>query len=195
MMKGLVALVMLDIAKEKPWAHMLLEKNKSLGYNMHTHVPALVNHEPLEILLVLDRVNEILAGCRIETDCQKYYFLEDGGNAYADQVIKERGSELGILALNVPRQRSEIIKEMHRDRDDMQELARDLQRPFRGTHLAVVAKDNDLIKTYLMRRACDIARFGVKVADITFPQPALKEMSTVLILTAQLLPRSTTIGV
>jgi hypothetical protein len=192
---ALVALVMLDIAIEKPWLHMLHEKNKSLAYNMRTHVPALVGHEPLEIMLVLDRLNEILAGCKIETDCGKYYFLEDGGNAYAEQEAKEYGSKSGILALNVPRQRSEIIKEMGNDRDDMQGLARYMQSPLRAPDLAAVSKDNELIKTYLMRRACDIARYGVKVADITFPQPTLKETSTSFMLTWQPQPGFKTIGV
>src|SRR4051812_41018818 len=37
-----------------------------------------------------------------------------------------------------------------------------------------VSEINCLLEiTYLMARACDIARYGKKVADITFPQPSL----------------------
>ena len=53
----------------------------------------------------------------------------------------------------------------------MQELERDGERK---RALYKLSGDNELVALYFKRRACDIARYGLRVADRTFPQPTVR---------------------
>jgi hypothetical protein len=61
-----------------------------------------------------------------------------------------------------------------RQYDDLGILKEELERYPRKSELYALTENNALVIAYLQRRACDIARFGRDIADLTFPQPTLR---------------------
>src|SRR5207249_7613534 len=75
--------------------------------------------------------------------------------------------------------------ELQKNRDDLQ-LFREgtyqkrdwyLQKMEEGKHWWYTESE-ELIRKYLQCRACDIARYGEKVAELTFPQPTIEGATT-----------------
>ncbi len=148
------------------------------GYNM-LYLPAVENREPIEIALTLERLSALVDEfnnnnlLKKEVDYTKYYWRDDGKKDFniapVDKLIEY--SE-GVMT---------VWETM---RDDLQLLKKEVEKDFwKERNLVQIAygfylQHGKLVINYLQCRACDIVRFGEKVADLTFPQPTLPGVTT-----------------
>jgi hypothetical protein len=103
-----------------------------------------------------------------------------------DSIVKELLSTYLVLPFGSAGQFYEGLEKMtgKEMRDDLQFLKKEVEKHTRRFDLNQLAElfcgrhswDNRLVVNYLQLRACDIARYGVKVADRTFPQPTIKNV-------------------
>jgi hypothetical protein len=109
-------------------------------------LPTLVNREPLEIFLLLGRLDELLS-----LNAQLF--------RHAVKKLEERGKTHFI---NLPPPKDMLLLSALL----VQSRAERVRQRWWIT-------SEKLVRTYLLARACDIAYFSQKVADKTFPQPTL----------------------
>jgi hypothetical protein len=145
------------------------------GFNM-SYFPVLDDRDPLDVLLSLERVAEIISDLNT-VDFTKYYWRCDGGDPYKAYRETYHYSEV----LVVPKTRKGIFTKELEKREDLQLLWRKfIQKRRWHWQEIMVGKPHwpvgyeKLIKMYLDCRACDIARYGQKVANLTFPQPTIE---------------------
>jgi formylglycine-generating enzyme required for sulfatase activity len=161
------------------------EDKWSPKYNM-LYLPTLVNREPLEILLLLERIATILSGVNVETDCGKYYWLAEAGNPYYERKHNRKRlerygfcmSEFESMLVMIPEVKGLFNRKLLEYRDDVQFLRKQLEQHPRQRALYALAQNQELVITYLQCRACDIVLYGEKLADRTFPQPTIKDATS-----------------
>ena len=151
------------------------------------YIPSLVHHEPLELLLVLRKLSELMPRLNYADDCAQYFSMGYDVNPYHVETFDStnyvnklpgRDDHSGIYYFYYLTGKTTLTHALEdlEARDDMQLLRKAVERPAPGGQRAssmpawFVASDT-LVQTYLMVRACDIARYGTQVADLTFPQP------------------------
>jgi hypothetical protein len=134
-------------------------------YNM-LYMPTLVNREPLDLLFLFVKLTDLLGQTNNDKSrpcawwCPQYF---TGYPIGASRAGFATGTSYNWSFFTYELKRLE-------ERNDMQKL-RQLVPENRVHWWQTTAK---LTRTYLMSRACDIALYGQKVADRTFPQPTLQ---------------------
>jgi hypothetical protein len=167
------------------------------------YLPTIENREPLELCVVLERLNEIMSGRNFGVDCAKHYWIcEEGAPkphyhwlsspVYLATInpydIPEKGTnwwgyplpKTTILARNA--HEKGLIQSYLARRDDVQNLKKEVNKYVYERELFWLAERacggstpyNWVVINYLLNRACDIHRYGEKIADLTFPQPTIK---------------------
>lgn len=170
-----VLVLLMSLDQPKQWRHhSIFNFLHDEPYNM-LHVPTLKNKEPFEIFSFLARIAELLPHLDIERDCRKYtwwcpeWFKHDWMKGAPREHFSYCRSEDSL-----GRSWTSEINQLEKC-DDMQVLsqlvAQGRNQKFREQWWA---NSERLVKTYLMARACHIAKYGQKVADRTFPQPTLQ---------------------
>lgn len=160
------------------------------GYNM-LYLPTIEYREPLEIALTLERLSELVDSSnnnnlyKKEVNYTKYYWRVDGKKDFKIYAPRDDGliiypsiggtiyKELEAMHGQTMRGDLQLLrKEAEKDvgRHDLYELAR--------SACGFYSRHNQLVINYLQCRACDIVRYGEKVANLTFPQPTLPGVTT-----------------
>jgi hypothetical protein len=151
------------------------------GYNM-LYLPAVEYREPLEIALTLERLSELVDLnnnnnlFKKEVDYTKYYWRVDGKKHLDNKLMIYPNRIGGIIHKQL-----EEMYDWRTMRDDLQLLRKEVEKDSRQQDLHGLARSaygfypqhDKLVINYLQCRACDIVRYGQKVADLTFPQPTL----------------------
>jgi hypothetical protein len=151
------------------------------GYNM-LNVPTIAGKEPLEVALFLDRLAEETSRTTFWPTCAKYFWRGDGKlptKGYRKLYQIDYISSVYNLG------RHERVYQAIGKREDVKSLRKLLEAKSRmGALTQLVVRHCGgaswqwcLVTYYLLARACDLARFGQQVADISFPQPTLTGVS------------------
>jgi hypothetical protein len=174
-----VLVLLMSLDEPKQWRYHFYNSDLKVNfldkepYNM-LYVAALINTDPLDIFLFMGRLADLLAHLDIERDCRKYtwwcpeWFKHDWMKGAPRERFSDWHSEDSFYK---GRSWTSEINGLEK-RDDMQALSQ-LVAQSRNEKLREQWWTNSerLVKTYLMARACHIAKYGQKVADRTFPQP------------------------
>jgi hypothetical protein len=151
-------------------------------YNV-LYLPALENHEPLEVLLSLSKLADIMPSIK-HKDVSKYFW--ECREFFDRYTQKYKGLEeyhyVGWHALYDSRYFTAELKMLEGIDErqglvnlDLQLLNRKLeQNRDRLTQNIWWNRSERLVRTYLKSRVWDIARYGDKVANLTYPQPTIE---------------------
>lgn len=149
-------------------------------------VPAIEGYEPLQILLLLKELNEVLWAMqpRFGSDFAIAYEFEH--TWYAEKEFKKMiGRNFGVncakmepyMLYEVPSEYGRIY-ERGEPREDVllliEELRQNSAKWFDEKIGAFWKEIDDFSRTYLIMRACDLVRYGERVAKFTYPQPGIQ---------------------
>jgi hypothetical protein len=180
---AVVALALVGTAEfPTRWVWDLGGKSGDTGYYPYFNVlylPDIENRKPWEVLSLLEELTAALSGIKCETDCAKFYESANGANPYTRKKREMRGGyeiETDLDNLVGFGAHAGDLTKLIEDRDELKEIKKAIDLNVWREYLDIGKhkwwdKSSDLMKAYLIARACDIVHFGKEVADFTFPQP------------------------
>lgn len=180
-----VFVLLMTLQDPKKWRKDFWQTDRSHNYmykepyNM-LYMPALMNKDPLEIFMLFSRLADILPRLNISDDCRKYawscphisdlnrYDWMKGAPRERFRVCLIQGGSDQVRSWNWEIKRLE-------ESNDVQLLSKSLAQSC--SHMVQShwwTNSERLVRTYLMARACHIAKYGEKVANLTYPQPTIQ---------------------